>query len=107
MSLSGRSRSERIAAAVAEELGIVVAEVQLAVIDHQDLSGPGVISRMVVADGESLVHGNELLAEAGVQADHPKDRRGYTLDAVRVALGGVQPTRTMPGRRYASSTSIQ
>lgn len=85
----GDDWAERIAAEVARQLGIPAADVELAVIDHDDLSGPGIISRMVIAEGESLVHGNELLAEVGVQADHPKDRRGYTLGAVRNVLDRV------------------
>ena len=54
----------------------------------------GVISRKVLSDDETLIHGNELLADVGVSGTSPKDRTGYTLDAVRSALDGISPPIT-------------
>lgn len=40
---------------------------------------------------DSLVHGNELLADAGVVPQYAHDRAGYTVDAVARALSRVDP----------------
>ena len=87
----GDDWAECIVAEVARQLGVPAAHVELAVIGHGELAGPGIISRMVISEGESLVHGNELLAEFGVRAEHAKDRRGYTLGTVRTVLEQVEP----------------
>lgn len=87
----GDDWSERVAAAVADALGLPTAHVELALRrDGVDITH-GIISRKVLDDSESLIHGNELLAEIGVRARSPKDRTGYTVEAVRDSLRSVAP----------------
>jgi len=82
----GDDWSEVVAGRLGEALGIPVARVELAVRGGT----AGVVSRSVLADEhESLVHGNELLGEAGIGTGDPRDRTGYTVDAVRQVLSGV------------------
>ena len=87
----GDDWAERIATAVAVNLGLPVAVAELATVDRGDDCDFGIISRKVLAENESLIHGNELLAEIGVRGDDPKDRTGYTLEAVRSSLEKVDP----------------
>lgn len=83
----GDDWSEVVASQLGRRLGVPVAEVRLA----SRCDDLGVISRSVLADeNESLVHGNELLSEAGITTTR-KDRLGYTLDAIAEVLGGVEP----------------
>src|SRR5262249_42157173 len=58
----------------------------------------GVLSKMVLGDpgSESLIHGNELLAEIGIVGVTDRDRTGYTIGAVRRVLGGVAPPLELP-----------
>ncbi len=84
----GDDWSEVVACRVGQRLGVPVAEVQLA--SRGDLFG--VVSRKVFDDeNETLVHGNELLAEIGVAAGGPHDRTGYSVEAVARALDGTSP----------------
>lgn len=77
-----------IAARLGAALGVPVATVQLAV----RVDRCGVVSRRVFDDdADSLVHGNELLADAGVVPRHAHDRAGYTVAAVAQALSTVGP----------------
>jgi hypothetical protein len=86
----GDDWSEVLAAAVGSALGVPVARVSLAT-RRDDV---GVISRTVLGnDQESLVHGNEMLSEIGVEAGPSRSRVGYTVDAVREALADVGPVR--------------
>lgn len=87
----GDDWSERVAGAIARELTLPAADVELAVMRHGDQGILGVISRKVLDDSESLIHGNELLAEVGVIGRSAKDRTGYTLSAVQEALSHVDP----------------
>lgn len=91
----GDDWSERVAGAVADELGLPAARVDLALRRGGDTVTYGVISRKVLADAESLIHGNELLAEIGVTGTSSKDRSGYTLVAVQNVLATVDPP--LPG----------
>lgn len=87
----GDDWSERVAAAVADALGLPTARVELALRrDGVDITY-GIISRKVLDESESLIHGNELLAEIGVRARSLKDRMGYTVEAVRDSLRNVAP----------------
>ena len=82
----GDDWSEVAAGRLGTALGLTVAEVELAV------RGPklGVVSHTVLAEErESLVHGNELLAEAGFAAADPHDRSGYSVSSVASVLNGV------------------
>ncbi len=84
----GDDWSEVIAARLGAALGVPVATVQLAV----RVDRCGVVSRRVFDDdADSLVHGNELLADAGVVPRHAHDRAGYTVAAVAQALSTVGP----------------
>lgn len=82
----GDDWSEVVAGRLGEALGIPVARVELAARG----AIAGVVSRSVLADEhETLVHGNELLGEAGIGTGGPRDRTGYTIEAVRQVLQGV------------------
>ena len=84
----GDDWSEVVACRVGQGLGLPVAGVRLATRGDQF----GVVSRKVLDDEtETLVHGNELLAEVGVGSGDPHDRTGYTVGAVASALDGVGP----------------
>lgn len=83
----GDDWSEVVAGRVGERLDLPVAHVDLAT----RAGSHGVVSRSVVGETEVLVHGNELLAGAGLAAEDPHDRSGYTVEAVRDVLAGVGP----------------
>lgn len=87
----GDDWSERVAGAVADEFGLPAARVELAVSRDDGTVTHGVISKKVLDDNESLIHGNELLAEIGVSGATAKDRTGYTLQAVQEVLADVDP----------------
>lgn len=87
----GDDWSERIACAVAGELGVPAAVVELAVDDRPDGLVNGIISRNVLSGNESLILGNTLLAEIGVAGSSARDRTGYTPGAVRRSLTSVDP----------------
>lgn len=55
----------------------------------------GVLSVSILARGENLVHGNELLARSDPSYDSETSRRnpGYTVDAVVEALRGISAPR--------------
>jgi hypothetical protein len=76
---------------VADELGLPAARVELAVRRDDGTVTRGVISKKVLSDDESLIHGNELLAEIGISGASAKDRSGYTLEAVQRVLADVAP----------------
>ena len=79
----GDDWSERVACEIARELGIPVADVELASYEER----PGVVSRRFVTRSEGLVHGNELL----VQQLDPCGIPIYTVEAVMSVLTGVAP----------------
>lgn len=79
----GDDWSERVACEIARELGIPVADVELA--SHEER--PGVVSRRFVSRSEGLVHGNELL----VQQLDPCGMPIYTVEAVMSVLADVAP----------------
>jgi hypothetical protein len=84
----GDDWSEVVACRVGHCLGVPVAEVELATRGDRF----GVVSRKVFDDDtETLVHGNELLAEIGVVPEDPHDRTGYSVESVVRALDGVGP----------------
>lgn len=83
----GDDWAERIAAGVAERLGMPAAVVELATDTGANETRLGVISKSVLSHGETLAHGNELLREPVVG----RHRSGYTLEAVREALENVLP----------------
>lgn len=87
----GDDWSERVACAIAQALGLPAAEVELARGGPGHDSSDGVVSQTVLAEHESLIHGNELLAEIGVVGTNTHDRSGYTVEAVQTALTDVQP----------------
>lgn len=89
--LKGDDWAERVATELAGQLGVPAAMAELAVVDLGDDRSFGVISKKVLADSESLIHGNELLADIGVVGASTRDRTGYTLDAVQRTLVGVAP----------------
>jgi len=84
----GDDWAEVVACQLGRRLGVPVATVELATRGERF----GVVSRKVSDDRtETLVHGNELLAEIGVRASEPHDRAGYTVEAVARALASVGP----------------
>jgi hypothetical protein len=95
----GEDWAERVASAVGTELGVPVAQVELAV--RRDTIGAdvlGVVSRRMLTDrdgepqnAETLVHGNELLADVGVVLATGRARDGYTWRAIRAALQDIEP----------------
>ena len=83
----GDDWSEVVAGRLGRRLGLPVAEVVLATRGERF----GVVSRIVFEDdAEVLVHGNEMLAEVGVSSGR-RDRAGYTVEAVALALESVGP----------------
>ena len=92
----GDDWAERIGTEVAVALGLPVAHTEFAFAEVGDDVIRGVISRMVLDSEESLIHGNELLADIGVSGRTSHDRAGYTLAAVGAALTGVAPPRHEP-----------
>lgn len=92
----GDDWAERIAFGIAEKVGLPAATIELADGGHGPETAQGVISRTVLTEGESLIHGNELLEETGVIGDDPHDRTGYTLDAVRTVLDRIDPPSQAP-----------
>jgi hypothetical protein len=83
----GDDWSERVACEVARGLDLPTAEVELATRG----TVVGVISRRFLADGDGLVHGNELIV-----LDDPRGRAGYTPSKVEWALGGSSPPEDHP-----------
>jgi hypothetical protein len=92
----GDDWAERIATDVADELGLPAARTELAVSHADGVITNGVVSRKVLDDVESLVHGNELLAEIGITGETGHDRTGYTLGAVEHVLATVAPPDQRP-----------
>ncbi len=87
----GDDWAELLAAEIGRVIGIPCAHVELAVGGPGSATPVGIISRSVVGEAESLNHGNEVLADIGIQGSHSHDRTGYTIEAVREALGEVEP----------------
>ena len=87
----GDDWAEVVVSAVAGEMGIPAATYRLAHIAESGSSSPGVISRKMVNDEESLIEGNILLEEVGVRAASVRDRTGYTLQNVQRSLEEVAP----------------
>lgn len=87
----GDDWAERIACGVSRVLGLPAAEVELSVSFRGEERVYGTICRSVLGDkSESLIHGNELLAEQGDDVtDH--HRESYTVEAVHKALRACQP----------------
>lgn len=88
----GEDWAEKLAAEVAQSLGIPAAAVELAHRQRQDGNPRGVISRSVMPDEQhALHHGNELLRGLVTAYDAQRlgEVPGYTLDAVWSALQGV------------------
>ncbi len=88
----GDDWAERVAAGIAQQIGLPCANVELATGGPGAETALGVISQSVFGDNESLIHGNELLADIGIVGDDSHDRTGYTVTAVRAALDQVGPT---------------
>lgn len=93
---SGDDWAEKAVAEIAGVLGVPHARTELA---HRS-GARGVISANFVAEGSSLVHGNELLSATNL--DYPQDQRsndtaGYTVAAVWEALAGVVPPDAQAG----------
>ncbi len=87
----GDDWAERIASFIADTMGLPRAKVELASGGHGAETDLGIISRKVISNEGSLVHGNELLAEIGVFGVSTHDRAEYTIEAVRAALESVSP----------------
>ncbi len=84
----GDDWAEVVAGRVGLRRGVPVATVELAGRGER----LGVVSKRVFDDDtEVLVHGNELLAEIGVVGHSPRDRSGYTLEAVKRVLEDAGP----------------
>lgn len=86
----GDDWAERIAFAIAQVLGLPAAEVELAVDSKGDSPVYGTLSRNVLREGESLLTGDELLRDIGLDVS-PKNRDDYTVEAVSQALENLDP----------------
>ena len=97
----GEDWAEKIVAALAVELAIPAAGVELAHRDDQ----LGIISRNVV-EGRALVLGNEVLA--GADPDYDPDRQravpGYTVEAVVAALEALGATAPITSPRIDAAS---
>lgn len=91
MHQKGDDWAERIASEVARLLELPAAHVELATGGPGAQTALGVISRSIRDEDETLIHGNELLAEIGVAGDDPHDRTGYTLASVHGVLSRIGP----------------
>ena len=118
----------RIAAGVAERMRIPAAQIELATYMRGDETRLGVISKSVLEQGESLLHGNELLREPVVDRTAPatpskryvrtsgtcgrprlpatRSRRGTCLPAICSSMpSSAIPTATKrTGRSYVAAT---
>lgn len=90
----GEHWAEVIAAGLAELLGIPHADYEFASWrDKEGVVNAGTVTRLFVADGFELVHGNELLAER--DPNYPPEgaryvrTRQHTIEAVRGVVGGA------------------
>jgi hypothetical protein len=91
----GDDWAEKVTEIVGRALGVPVALLELA---HTIVDGErefGVISQSVLREQEELRHGNELLAESGLDVVHP-ERIGYTPRAIRAAIQNAEPPRGCP-----------
>ena len=93
---TGEHWAEKLAAAIADEIELPHAEVELA----RREGAWGVITRDFTASGSrALVHGNELLTE--LDAEYPMEKRyrvrAHTLDAISAVLGQpfIEPPRAL------------
>ncbi len=92
----GDDWSEWIASRVARHLGLPAAQVEFADGGPGAETARGIITLSFLADGESLLHGNELLEEIGITGSDTHDRMGYDLVAVRSVLDSAQPPEHTP-----------
>lgn len=81
---TGEDWSEKIAAELAQLLGLPHAQQELATWDDR----PGTISKLMMSDDDYLIHGNDILA--GIVSNYPRDKRynvsEHTLDLVLQAI---------------------
>ncbi len=87
----GDDWAEQVACGVAQTMGLPVAEVELAVIDRVGEEPIfGTVCRSVLQDHETLINGDELMAERGIRVSQHR-RESYTIEAVFKALEDVEP----------------
>ncbi|MFT5530648.1 MAG: hypothetical protein ACI91O_000661 [Candidatus Poriferisodalaceae bacterium] len=90
LSRKGDDWAERIASEVARCLELPTARVELADGGHGNTTSLGIVSKSMLSDSESLIHGNELFADVGISGSSPHDRTGYNLSRVRLALESAE-----------------
>lgn len=85
----GEDWAEKVVEQLGLHLGLPVATVELAM----RKGNRGIVSQNFVPDGARLEYGNELLVRVDPDYDRDQNRRNerYTVDAVKLALEGVQP----------------
>ena len=90
----GDDWAERVACGVAQTMGLPVAEVELAV--HRGGEEPifGTVCRSVLQDDETLINGDELMAERGIRVSQHR-RESYIIEAVFKALEDVEPPSSL------------
>jgi hypothetical protein len=71
---------------------------ELAVRSVRGAASYGIVSRRMLASDESLILGNELLADVGVLTGSRRERTGYSWRSVREALRAVAPPAVRIGR---------
>lgn len=85
----GDDWAERAVGLIAEAMGVPVAKSELAYEEREGHRHHGILVRSVITSANTqLVHGNELLADLGLEVRRPK-RKGYTIDNVRRCLEGA------------------
>ena len=86
---TGEDWAEKVAAEIAREIGIQAATVELA--DYAGRAGCISLNFIEVAQGEALVHGNEIMAWAVTAYDKNKVFRqsDHTLDNILKAIQGL------------------
>lgn len=91
----GDDWSELVSSSVGRQLGVAVAEYELA----ERHGEPGILTPSFVRHGEGLEHGNELLA--GLDPNYSKHKKrvvsGYTVERVIGALAPFRPPRGCGG----------
>ena len=86
----GDDWAEKAAELVAVAIGVPSAEIQLAHRYRNSQRIDGIVSKLVYAEGETLVHGNELLGEFGLDLGSGR-RIGYRLEDIAQVLAPVEP----------------
>lgn len=91
--VDGDSRGEDWAEWLVHQLATIAGIPTATVVPATQAKRRGIVSLSFVAEGERLVHGNELLREvdSSYDEDEPGENPGYTVAAVSAALRTIAP----------------